>query len=169
MRKENTEKLRKKYGDVIFLELGPGRIDKPRPHATLGLNESADPYCDVYWDLEDGMPFLSESIDIICSNQVLEHISRGNFIYLMNEFWRVLKPGGRMEHCVPDYRSEYAWGDPTHKNIFTPKSFQYFSQRPDGSPFVDSFSDYGIECRFLTLIRVKPGVSITAEMVKPRV
>jgi len=168
VREENTEKLQEKYGDYICLELGPGRIAQPRPHATLGLNESADPYCDIYWDLEDGMPFLDESIDHILSNQVLEHISRDRFIYLMNEFWRVLKPGGRMQHCVPDFRSEYAWGDPTHKNVFTPKTFQYFSTREDGTPFVERFSDYGIKCSFLILShRVRPGVDITVEMVKP--
>ena len=160
-----TWRLKKKYGDYIYLELGPGRIAEPRGHATLGLNRSADPFCDIYWNLERGIPLRSRSVDFIYSNQVLEHVARK--IKLMNEFWRVLKSDGKMKHCVPDYRSEWAYADPTHLSVFTPKSFLYFSQREDGTPFVERFSDYGIECNFITRVHVRPGVDITVEMTKP--
>lgn len=161
--------LRERYGGEIALELGPGRKQEKLPHATIGLNESADPMSDIYADLNYGLPFLpDECIREIHSNQTLEHIKRENFIHLMNEMWRVLVPGGIMEHNVPDYRSPWAWGDPTHFNVFTPKSFQYFCQREDGTPFVERFSDYGIKCNFIMINQfVRIGLDIVVQMRKP--
>lgn len=164
-----TKLLRGKYGDEIVLELGPGRIAGPRGHATIGLNPSADPYCDIFFDLSRGIPLEDGSVTKIVSNQVIEHIRRESFIQHMNDEYRVLKIGGTCEHCVPDFRSPYAWGDPTHQTIFTPKSFEYFCIREDGTPFVEQFSDYGITAAFRMIShRVRPGIDIVVVMEKPR-
>ena len=56
-----------------------------------------------------------------------------------------------MEHFVPHYLSPYAWGDPTHYTAYTETSIQYYCQRPDGTPFVEAFSDYGIKCNFIVM------------------
>lgn len=162
-----TAMLVDKYGE-IELELGPGRIAKEhrRGHATIGLNPSADYFCDIYWNLENGIPLEDESVSSITSNQFLEHISRDRLIFLMNEFWRTLKPGGFMVHSVPIVTSPWAWADPTHRNFFQPNSFLYFSAREDGTPFVENFSDYGIRCAFKTSMKVRAGVDITVRMVK---
>lgn len=158
-----------KYGDYVKLEFGPGRIDErhKRPYVTIGLNESADPFCDIYLDLEYGIPFPDNSVDEIYSNQFLEHLRRDNFIFFMNEMYRVLKVGGFMHHCVPHYLSQWAFGDPTHKNWFSEKTFDYFCLK-GGEPFVDSFSDYGISARFKMKqpMRVRKGVDIKVWMEK---
>jgi predicted SAM-dependent methyltransferase len=156
------------YGSYVKVELGPGRISEEhkRGYITIGLNPSADYFCDIYMDLEDGLPFDDETVDEIYSNQFLEHISREKFIYFMNEQWRVLKPGGFMVHSVPTWDSPWAFADPTHKNWFQPNSFDYFSIRVDGEPFVNRFSDYGIKCAFKTSMKVRPRVDITVRMVK---
>lgn len=159
--------LEEKYGKTPGLEFGPGKITEPRKDlVTIGLNKNADYFCDIYWDLEDGIPLLSNSISYIYSNQFLEHISRKNYIFFMNEMWRVLIPGGKMHHCVPYYLSPYAWGDPTHKNFFSQESFKYFCL-VDGKPFVSSFSDYGIRAGFVMTSQVITQFDITVDMLKP--
>jgi SAM-dependent methyltransferase len=166
----NLARLRESYGHYIKLELGPGRHGKPpynkRPWATLGLRPSSDPHSDIYQDLEYGIPLPAECVDEIYCNQVLEHIR--SLIFLMNDCWRVLKPGGFLEACVPHWLSESAWGDPTHVRAFTKTSFQYFCLDDHGKPFVDAFSDYGIECKFiLEKNDVRPQIDIVAVLRKP--
>lgn len=142
------ELLYARYGEYVDIELGPGK-SKQRP-AGIGLNPKADPTADIFHDLNFGIPLPSESVDFIWSNQVLEHIKRENFISLMNDLFRVLKPGAKMEHFVPHYLAPAAFGDPTHMNWFSETSFRYFCiDERTGEPFVEGFSDYGIECRFV--------------------
>lgn len=158
-----------KYGEYVKVEFGPGRISErhKRPYVTIGLNESADPHCDIYLDLEFGIPFPDNSIDEIYSNQFLEHLKRENFIAFMNEQYRVLRHGGFMYHCVPHFLSPWAYADPTHKNYFSEKSFDYFCLK-GGEPFVDSFSDYGIKTRFRMKqpLKVRERVDIKVWMEK---
>lgn len=159
--------LTERYGQYVVVELGPGKKANPS-WGSIGLNKDADPSSDIFHDLEGGIPLPDESVDEFTSNQTLEHISRDNFIFLMNEFWRTLKPGGFMSHCVPHYLSPYADGDPMHRNRFSEVSFQYFCVDANGQPFVDSFSDYGIECRFVLESHiVRPRADIAVKMRKP--
>jgi len=160
--------LHDRYGDkYLKLELGPGRKQSLLTHPSIGLNPSADPVADIFWDLNNGIPLPGDCIDEIYSNQTLEHIKRENFIFLMNEMWSVMKVGGVMEHCVPEYTSSAAVGDPTHYNMFSRDSFRYFCIRNDGTMFTDRFSDYGITCRFMMESQeVRPGLDITVRMVK---
>ena len=48
------------------------------------------------------------------------------FIGLMNEIWRVLAPGGRFYALTPAYPHPEAFTDPTHVNIITDKTHEYF-------------------------------------------
>ena len=161
-----------RYGEYIKLELGPGRIGEDpwekAPWATIGLNRSADPHSDIYWDLNWSpcIPLPCRSVDEIHSNQVLEHLK--DPIQIMNEQWRVLKPGGLVYACVPHYLSPYADGDPTHRTRWSETSFQYYCLRDDGTPFVDAFSDYGISCRFILEEHTwQSRVHVTVRLRKP--
>lgn len=58
--------------------------------------------CDVYWDLSRGIPFPDNSFSLIYSSHVLEHFPYKDLKVLLNEIYRVLKPGGVMSTCVPD-------------------------------------------------------------------
>ena len=144
------------------VELGPGKHGPLMSDSILkiGYTPAADPNCNIYTDLNWGMPVADNSVYLIKSNQVLEHIS--DIIHLMNDMWRVLVPGGIMKHVVPHHSSPYAWGDPTHVRAFSEVSFQYFCQREDGTPFVEKFSDYGIVCNFI----LKEQVVITGSEVR---
>lgn len=171
--KEHLKLLGIRYQDWIKLEFGPGRNGDPpikKPHATIGLNPSADPKSDLYWDLSKGIPLPDNCIDEAFGNQFLEHIGGKNRIHFMNECYRVLKSGGIVTFDVPHWQSIYAGGDPTHKwPPFTEASFQYYCLRGDRTPFVDAFSDYGIVCRFMLdePLTIQPGIKIIAKLRKP--
>lgn len=146
------------------VELGPGRGQKYPEILYIGYTREADPDCDIYHDLNTGIPLPDETVAYIYSNQVLEHISQ--IIHLFNEMYRVLLPDGTMKHCVPHYRSPWAWGDPTHVRAFSERSFEYFSTF-DGKPWTEQFSNYGITCTFEIINQVvRPELDITVEMRK---
>lgn len=98
------------------------------------------------------IPFDNEVFDYVTAHDFLEHIPRliyapdrkNPFIDLMNEVWRILKPGDKFLSVTPAYPHAAAFQDPTHVNIITEKTFtkyfddQYIWARMYG--FVGSFS-----------------------------
>jgi ubiquinone/menaquinone biosynthesis C-methylase UbiE len=101
---------------------------------------------DIVMDIEkEILPFEDNSVDEILCYEVLEHLE--NLIFMMNEMWRVLKPTGILKGKVPGTWAG-AIADPTHKRIFVPESFDYFtginSKHPD-QPLRPSNANYGIK------------------------
>ncbi len=95
-----------------------------------------DPDCgaDVVQDLDfTPWPFDDGTFDQVHAYEVLEHLgAQGNwraFFRHFGEIWRVLKPGGFLCASVPDWRSEWAWGDPSHTRIITPGTLLFLSQK----------------------------------------
>ena len=82
------------------------------------------------------IPFDSNYFDSISAFDFIEHVPRvrikdnGNtyfpFIELMNEIYRVLKVGGNFYAVTPFYPKVEAFQDPTHVNIITKKTHEYF-------------------------------------------
>ena len=71
-------------------------------------------------DLEgDGIPFPNESMDVVFTKSVLEHIHRPNNI--LSECYRVLKPSGRIIAMVPDWKTcmYIYYDDFTHVQPYT--------------------------------------------------
>jgi ubiquinone/menaquinone biosynthesis C-methylase UbiE len=68
------------------------------------------------------IPLEDNSIDLVHSAQVLEHIPKQFLEKIIQEFERILKPGGRMFLCLDAIRDgetkEMYLGDPTHVSIF---------------------------------------------------
>src|SRR4030067_723788 len=74
----------KQFQFPIKLELGPGQHGPSiTDRVKLGLNPQADPGCEIFFDLNFGLPLPGESVSYIHSNQVLEHLN--NIIFLFNE------------------------------------------------------------------------------------
>jgi ubiquinone/menaquinone biosynthesis C-methylase UbiE len=67
------------------------------------------------------IPVESKSVSLLHSAQVLEHISDELIDPILDEFARVLRPGGRAFLCLDALREgeskEMYMGDPTHVNI----------------------------------------------------
>lgn len=96
----------------------------------------------VQSDLTKRLPFEDNSIDSFSAFDVLEHIPRWEriidqidfpFINLMNEIYRALKPGGFLIAVTPAFPSPAAFQDPTHVNIITIDTADYFCGNKAGA------------------------------------
>ncbi|MEM2538331.1 MAG: class I SAM-dependent methyltransferase [Candidatus Methanomethylicia archaeon] len=81
-------------------------------------------YADEVVDLNQILPYEDESIDLIYSDNVFEHVQ--NLIGLIKECHRVLKKDGYLIIRVPYFKSKHAFVDPTHVHFFTVQSMDYF-------------------------------------------
>ena len=85
-------------------------------------------------------PCEPETFDSIMASHVMEHIPAGqDRINVMNEAWRVIKPGGVFTIIVPLMPSWQALADPTHVSFWCPQSLEYFTGR------LSAQADYGIK------------------------
>ena len=82
------------------------------------------------------IPFRDSSVDFVTAFDFLEHVPRLTyingirihpFIELMNEIHRVLKPGGIFLAHTPAYPRQEAFQDPTHVNVISENTIQYFA------------------------------------------
>jgi SAM-dependent methyltransferase len=64
---------------------------------------------EIKHDLASALPYADDSIAKIQAQDVLEHVAFDKVSFVLDEIYRVLKPGGRFRLSVPDYRS------PVHK------------------------------------------------------
>ncbi len=128
---------------TLALDIGSGPEPKNPFKATkvfgadLRANESKNV---LYADLSSGsMPFESGTYDYVTAHDLLEHIVRVNLvegetkfplIHLINEVFRVLKPGGIFFNIQPCFPAKEAFQDPTHVNIMTEDTMQnYFCEQ----------------------------------------
>jgi SAM-dependent methyltransferase len=107
-------------------------IDLHEQHKSISDNFT---YTSVNLILEK-IPFEDNYFDSISAYDFIEHIPRlinyenkiiFPFIELMNEIYRVLKPNGNFYALTPAYPMESAFVDPTHVNIITKKTHNYFT------------------------------------------
>lgn len=97
------------------------------------------------WGTMTNLPFADGSVDELLAAHVLEHFEPKDRIPVMNEMWRVLKPGGTVHIEVPLFPYWTAIADPTHVSMFVVQSFAYFTtaesyRRTMGQ--AKSFGDY---------------------------
>lgn len=105
------------------LEVDPARVEQVR---ALGIA------CDVIVKGEPELRFADESFDVVFSSNVIEHIPRRDYLAVLREIRRVLRPGGRFVVGTPNYPAKrlydmvkavdpgpwryYLFDDPTHCN-----------------------------------------------------
>lgn len=96
----------------------------------VNLDQIALEGVDVVFDLNDcknkPLPFEDNSVDYIFASHVLEHIQ--DTLSLMEELYRVTKPGGEAVFRMPYGSSDDAYENPTHVRPYFLNSFGYFSQ-----------------------------------------
>jgi SAM-dependent methyltransferase len=117
------------------LDLGCGPKPKNPFNATevYGIDVRTDVDAGIYKaDLVvEPIPFPDESFDFVTAHDFLEHVPRliycpqrrNAFVEVMNEVWRVMKPGGVFLSFTPAYPQPAAFRDPTHVNIITDETF----------------------------------------------
>ena len=105
-----------------ILDLGCGNKKKT---GAIGIDINPDTSADVIHDLNlFPYPFEESTFDEIYADNVIEHLD--DIVKIMDEIYRISKPGGKIIVKVPYFRSRYAFIDPTHKHYFTVESFTYF-------------------------------------------
>lgn len=131
MEKTYTEQIYTYTGitkDPVFdderrlLHIGPGKKRLPGSTTIDILNL---PGIDIVHNLDTlPWPFKDNEFDLIFGHSVFEHLGPQNEI--MEEIWRILKPGGRIVIAVPHFRCTDAFTDSTHKHFFTTQSMDYY-------------------------------------------
>lgn len=81
---------------VTGIEVVPEMVEEAREFAKAKE-------CKIEFYLVPGecMPFADESFDVICSNEVFEHVE--SLDHCLRECWRVLAPGGSVYAVFPPY------------------------------------------------------------------
>lgn len=106
----------------IILDLGCG--NKKRPGA-IGVDFNDRTQADVVHNLNEfPYPFETGTVDEVYLDNCLEHLA--DVMAVMEEMYRLVKPGGLVKVIVPYFRSKWAFIDPTHTHFFTVDSFNYF-------------------------------------------
>jgi SAM-dependent methyltransferase len=94
----------------------------------INIDKNKEVKKDLELDLETAqLPFKNDSIEIIKASHVLEHIN--NYVNLIKEIYRVLKPNGVLYVRVPEKSCDAAYSDPTHVRYFVPASFYYLTEK----------------------------------------
>lgn len=122
--KEIQDLIKEKQG--IKLDIGCGDNKQP---GFVGIDMLPLPSVDIVWDLETfPWPLPDECVMTAVASHVLEHINphKGVFINVMDEIWRILKPGGQFAFVVPYAGSHGYYQDPTHCNPINETTMGYF-------------------------------------------
>ena len=112
----------KNSNNKLILDLGCG--NKKRD-GTVGVDMNTRLKGDINHDLNKfPYPFDDNSVDYIYIDNTLEHLDSP--LKVMEEIYRILKPGCGVKVIVPYFRSHSAFTDPTHTKFFTTESFTYY-------------------------------------------
>jgi predicted SAM-dependent methyltransferase len=99
-------------------------------------------YPDLLCDILSGLPYANNTVDEVRAWDFLEHIPLGQTVGVIDDIWRVLKPGGIFESFTPDAETgQGAFQDPTHVSFWVENSWLYYSH-----PAYREL--YGIRARF---------------------
>ena len=89
---------KKTAAGLRFLNVGCGKIFHPEwNNLDLYSGEHV-----IFHDVRQGLPFRNENFDAVYSSHVLEHLSPPEGVRLVQELFRILKPGGVARLVVPD-------------------------------------------------------------------
>lgn len=95
--------VRSQRGKSACLHLGCGAR-----HFQEWINIDVSPFPvppDVLLDLSSGIPLPDSSVDLIYSEDFVEHLEFDKGKYLLSECYRVLKPGGAMRVLTPNLKT----------------------------------------------------------------
>jgi SAM-dependent methyltransferase len=106
----------------------------------LDMNPKANP--DVLWNLNNlPMPFKDNTFDCVLATHILEHLGKEQWVHVIADIHRILKPGGAMIAVTPHGSSDVALGMAQHKQAFfectwnTIRAESY--TKPDNNGYLD--------------------------------
>ncbi len=108
---------------IKILDLGCG---KRKVKGAIGVDHDKTSDADVFCDLTHfPYPFKENAFDLIYCIDVLEHFD--DTIRIIEEVYRISKPGTKLIIGVPHFSSHNFYTDITHKKAFAVRSFDFFS------------------------------------------
>lgn len=104
-----TVRLKRAYRIAKFNKGTKKRLEicggiRPLNHEAINVDILDYPTVDVVADIIKPLPFEDSSIDHIVSVATLEHFNINDLKTVLNNFFRVLKPGGVLEIGVPSLK-----------------------------------------------------------------
>jgi SAM-dependent methyltransferase len=109
-------------GRAVKLNLGAGPTRVPGHY---GVDHLPLPTTDLLANLNDPLTLLPpNSVDAVITRHTLEHVE--NFLGLMTELHRIVRPAGKINIIVPHFSNPLAYSDPTHVRFFGLYTFYYF-------------------------------------------
>ncbi|MGC9670781.1 methyltransferase domain-containing protein [Planosporangium sp. 12N6] len=113
----------------VVLDLGCGDTKQYPDNVGVDLRPAAG--VDVRVDLRHGLPFDDRCADVIFAVHVLEHLA--DFLPLVDECHRVLRPDGVLHLLSPWWRHVNAVADPTHVRLLDVQTVKGICRRPGSS------------------------------------
>lgn len=112
---------------MMILEVGCGI--RRYPGTTIAIDKCPESHADIFRDVaKRGIPFNDNYFDEVRAFDMLEHVEHyDDFIFLMNEIWRVLVPDGLFHFTTPN-GVQHGFAHPTHHRVFIADSFNYFGE-----------------------------------------
>jgi SAM-dependent methyltransferase len=111
-----------------ILDVGCGIRKFP---GAIGIDYNSASAADVICDLDSfPYPFADRVFDGLRAIHVIEHVT--DVVRTMEEFHRLVKPGGRVRIETPHYTDYSSFCDPTHKHHLNSFSFRYFGEDHGG-------------------------------------
>ncbi|MCT2584449.1 methyltransferase domain-containing protein [Actinophytocola gossypii] len=110
----------------VALDIGCG--DSKQYPDNLGVDLRPAGAVDLVADLSGGMPVRDGSVDRVFAVHVLEHLV--DFLPLVDDCHRVLRPGGVLHVMSPWWRFVNAVADPTHVRLLDTQTFKGICDRP---------------------------------------
>ena len=121
-----TKDVRKIISSKLGIDLDVGCGFNKQPHF-LGMDKRNVPGVDIVHNAEAfPWPLHADCCNKILLSHLWEHIKPWLSIDLMNECWRVMKPGGQVLISTPYAGSFGYFQDPTHCNPANEATFTYF-------------------------------------------
>ncbi len=133
------------------LDVGCGIRKYP---GSIGVDRNASSRADVLCDLDRfPYPFAGGSFDQVRVTHVIEHLA--DVIRAMEEFHRLLRPGGRVLIVTPHYTDFSSFCDPTHRWHLNSFSFRYFGEDHGGFGYYThvKFREISVRVKLLALWR----------------
>ncbi|MEH1056178.1 methyltransferase domain-containing protein [Micromonospora sp. CPCC 206171] len=117
--------------EPVVVDLGCGG-QKQYP-TNLGLDIFPAHGVDAVADLSGSLPLADDSVDVFFAVHILEHLI--DFLPLVDECHRVLRPGGVLHVMSPWWGHVNAVADPTHVRLLDVQTIKGIcGQRPPGTP-----------------------------------
>jgi SAM-dependent methyltransferase len=133
------------------LDVGCG-INKLK--GSIGIDRNPGSRADVLVDLDRfPYPFRDSSFDALQAVHVIEHVS--DVIRSMEEFHRLVRPGGEVFIVTPHYTDFSSFCDPTHRWHLNSFSLRYFGQDHGGFGYYSGarFNETSVHVKLLALWR----------------